>query len=285
MPLCREEVEKGGTKLVGGRRCGTHGLLSLPSSRLRGPDPLGSLLVSSPTVALDTHEWISFEDDERPAHVGVRCHLLDAVAGAASTAPAARVCSTPTPAHMEAGLLQLRRPLRRRRRCADRGRRLRPLAPHHWQFIRKGQGGRHPRQRGRGHHHPSRRRGVHLPQPAGLQRWGGLRPPRRRRRGGRAAAGLEARRVLAATPAPRRPDRRARLRHLHIAGVETPRLGPRRRGVPLVVHRHRRGFRRCRACLRLPESTRSSNWSAARCTTSWWSCSNDRNGSPSRILS
>jgi hypothetical protein len=52
-----------------------------------------------------------------------------------------------------------------------------------------------------------------------------LRPAHRRARGRRAVHRLEARRLLAASAAPRAPHRRQRLRHVDAARVEAPRLG------------------------------------------------------------
>ena len=71
-----------------------------------------------------------------------------------------------------AGLLQLRRPLHRRRgrrRRRGRGRAARPTEQ--WQFRSKApQGGWLAHREGRHPHHPPRRRRLHLPQPPGLRR-------------------------------------------------------------------------------------------------------------------
>ena len=56
------------------------------------------------------------------------------------------------------GLLQLRRPLHRRRRCADRARRADPARPRHWQNYKKGHKQGRPGDRGRRHQDPRRRR-------------------------------------------------------------------------------------------------------------------------------
>ena len=100
-----------------------------------------------------------------------------------------------------------------------------------------------PASRGRrhgGHRHPARRRRLHLPQPTRVRPGRRLRAAHRRPRGRRAAARLEAQRVLAGADPARALDRRERPRHVAAARLEAPRLGQGRRRLPLVVHRGRR---------------------------------------------
>ena len=102
-----------------------------------------------------------------------------------------------------AGLLQLRRPLRRRRRRRQRRRAAScASSPRHMQFhAEAGDAGLprpgEPSDDGSDHGHPAGRRRVHLPQPARVRRRRRLRAAHRRARGRRAAARLEAERVLA----------------------------------------------------------------------------------------
>ena len=135
---------------------------------------------------LDLHEWISFEDDHEQ-----RTWVFDATflrsnwsciygAGCKGVLDARRHRARP-------GLLQLRRPLRRRRRRADRARRARPARAAPLAEPQEGPQQGRPRDRGRRHQDPRRRRRVHLPQPARLRRRRRLRAAHRRARGRRAA--------------------------------------------------------------------------------------------------
>ena len=100
--LRREEVGEGGAELVGGLRWRAHGSLSLPTRHRCYRLVCGAVLLASGAVPLDLHEWISFEDDTHR-----RTWVFDATflrrRGAASTATAARACSTPTPRHLAQG--------------------------------------------------------------------------------------------------------------------------------------------------------------------------------------
>ena len=230
------------------------------------------------TVPIDPHEWISFEDDSTTAHLGVRCHVPASRTGAASSATAARACSTHDATELAQGccsygahfiddddvqtVLNARHPARR------------PATGSYKKGRSKGVLAR----RGRRDHDSARRRCLHLSQPAGLSRAAPAAPctsPRSRPASGH---GLEARRVLAAAAAARRRHRRLRLRHVDTARMEAARLGRRWRRVPLVVHRDRRRLRRRRAGVPATCATRSSRWSAPRSTTRWWRCSSAPSG-------
>ena len=160
-------------------------------------------------------------------------------------------------ARARAGVLQLRRPLRRRGRRRQRGEGVRPAAARADAVPPGGDRARVPRRRRAGrrrwprHRHPPRRRRLHLPQPARLRPRRRVRAARGRPRRRRAPARLEAERVLAGADPPRALDRRERSRHVPAAGVEATGLGRGRRRVPLVVHRGRRGVRRDRAGVRV----------------------------------
>ena len=153
---------------------------------------------------------------------------------AASTARAARACST-LRRRDATGLLQLRRPLRRRRRRADRG-----------EGVRATRAAAHavPRQGGQGRVPP--RQATPIPTapwapPPGssttpassstgrVSPVASAAPAHRRPRGRRAPARLEAQRVLAGADAARAHHRRQRARDVTAAGMEAARLGRRRR--------------------------------------------------------
>ena len=107
---------------------------------MRGPDPLAALLVSSPTVALDTHEWISFEDDEHRRTWVFDATFLTSNWSCIYGAGCQGVLDSDA-SHMEQG-------------CCSYGAHFiddedvqtvvvasARLRPHHWQFIRKGKAG------------------------------------------------------------------------------------------------------------------------------------------------
>ena len=158
---------------------------------------------SIPTPPLDLHEWISFEDDtDRRTWVFDATFLRSnwsCIYGAGckgvlehDATALAQGCCTP------------RRPLRRRRRCPDRARRVDPARAAALAELQEGPQQGRAGDRGRGHQDPCRQGRVHLPQPARLRRRRRLRAAHRRGRSRRALHRLEARRVLAATAAPRR---------------------------------------------------------------------------------
>ena len=157
------------------------------------------------------------------------------------------------------GMLQLRGPLRRRRRCPERGPSLHPSRCRGDAVPRQGgqegipRGGRGRRRRHTGDHHAPGGRCMHLLEPAGLPSRRGMLTPHRGCPGRRAPPRLEAQRLLAGTDPTRALHRRRGSCHLAPAGVETPRLGRGRARVPLVVHRGHRGLQRRRA--RLPGIT------------------------------
>ncbi len=230
-------------------------------------------------TALDLHEWISFEDDHER-----RTWVFDATFlrsyGRASSATAARACSTTTPPSSPRGAAATARTSSTTTTCAWSPRRPRASTPQQWQFHRRA------------------KRGGFLDTEDGatvtrlvdgacifLNRPGFAGGP------GCAlhVAALDAgERPLDWKPdvcwqlpaAPAREHRRPRLRHLHAARVEAPRLGRGRRRVPLVVHRS--PTTRSSAPTRCTSTcaTRSSRWSASRCTTDWWPCWSGRDGRP-----
>ena len=159
-------------------------------------------------------------------------------------------------------LLHARGALRRRRgRVAGRGRGLqahrRAVAAARRRSPRRlgGDGGRH--RPARGHRpvpqDPGPRRGLRVPQPAGLRRWRGVCPAQARP-GHRAPPHRhQARRVLAAAAAAPVPERDAHRRHHLPRGehrrVRARRLGSWRAGPGLVLLLQHRGARRDRAGL------------------------------------
>ena len=175
-----------------------------------------------------------FRGSRRATHLGVRRHLP---AVELHVHLRLRLQGNPRRARpgAPAGVLQPRRPLRRRRRhrqphatcrAAHPGTVAIPQeGPYPNEAARATKGSsRRRRTRGRRftrHDHAGRRRRMHLPQPGRIRRRCRLRTAHRRTGGRRAADGLEAVGVLAGAAAARALDRRVGSRHLTPARMET----------------------------------------------------------------